>query len=115
MTLMNRLGLSISYDEMMRIDTRLAQRVKQEAGEFRVPAGRSIKPGIILHGAMDNFDHHEDTLSGKDGSQDTILMLFQNTDSKVDASNDNKCNFGKISENQSSAINEKVSTHILPR
>ena len=52
---MNRLGLSISYDEMMRIDTRLAQRVKQEAAEFRVHADRSIKPGIILHGAMDNL------------------------------------------------------------
>ena len=59
-TLMNRLGLSISYDEMMRIDTRLAERVIQEAGEFRVPVGWSIKPGTILHGAMDNFDHDED-------------------------------------------------------
>ena len=112
-TLINRLGLSISYDEMMLIDTRLAERVIQ-AGEFRVPVCRSIKPGIILHGAMYNFDHDEETLSGKDGSHETILMLFQNTDSKVDTSNDNNCNFCKIPENQSSATNEKVLTHILP-
>ena len=51
-TLMNHLGLSVSYDEMMQIDTKLAQRVIQEAHEFRVPAGWSIKPGIILHDAM---------------------------------------------------------------
>lgn len=28
---------------------------------------------------MDNFDHEENTPSGKGGSHDTILMLFQNT------------------------------------
>ena len=41
-------------------------------------------------------------------------MLFQNTDSKVDTSNDNNCIFCKIPENQRSATNEKVLTHILP-
>ena len=51
-TLMNRLGLSMSYDEMMRIDTRLTERVIQEAGKFKVTVGRSIEPGIILHGAI---------------------------------------------------------------
>ena len=29
---------------------------------------------------MDNFDHGENTISGKHGSHDTILMLFQNND-----------------------------------
>ena len=75
-TLMNRLGLSISYDKMMRIDTRLAERVIQEAGEFKVTVGRSIEPGIILHGAIDSFEHDKETLSGKDSSHDTILMVF---------------------------------------
>ena len=63
---------------------------------------------------MDNFDHDEETLSGKDGNHDTILMLFQNTDSKLHTNNDNGCNFSKIPENQSSVRNEKVLTHILP-
>ena len=119
--LMNRLGLSISYDEMMRIDTRLAQRLIQEAGEFMVHVGRSIKHGsrsikhgVILQDAMDNFDDDEETLSGKDSSHDAIVMLFQNTDSKVGTSNDKKCNFCKIPGNKRSATNEKVLTHILP-
>ena len=29
---------------------------------------------------MDNFDHGENLISGKNGSHDTILMLFQNND-----------------------------------
>ena len=86
MTLINHLGLSLCYDEMMQINTRLAQRVIQEAVESRVPVGQSIKLGIILHGAMDNFDHDAETLSGNDGSHYTILVLFQNTESKIDAS-----------------------------
>ena len=29
---------------------------------------------------MDNFDHDENTMSGKNGSHETMLMLFQNND-----------------------------------
>ena len=36
----------------------------------------------LIHGAMDNFDHTEVTLSGIGGSHDTILMLFQNQNKK---------------------------------
>lgn len=43
---------------MMRFGTRLAQRVIQEAFKLGIPVGWSIKPGIDLHGAMDNFDHY---------------------------------------------------------
>ena len=35
---------------------------------------------VMIHGAMDNFDHDERTPSGIGGSHNTILMLFQNTD-----------------------------------
>ena len=62
---------------------------------------------------MDNFDHDGETLSGKDGNQDTILM-FQNNDSKIDIRNDDNCKFCKIPGNQSSTTSEKVLTHILP-
>ena len=62
---MKFLGLSISYDEMMRIDTRLAEKVIQEASECRVTVGQSNKPRIILHGAMDNFDHDEEIFQEK--------------------------------------------------
>ena len=50
------------------------------AGPNRVPVPPSILPSIFIHGAMDNFDHEENTSSGIGGSHDTILVLFQNTD-----------------------------------
>ena len=78
--ILNRLGLSTSYYEIMRIDTRLAKRTIMEAGNFRVPFSETIESGTIVQGAMDNFDHDENTMSGKNGSHDTILMLFQNSD-----------------------------------
>ena len=74
---MNRLGISISYDELERIDFTLANRLLNRLGEHRVPISNSIKKGL-LHRAMDNFDHIEDTKSGKGSSHDTILMVFQN-------------------------------------
>ena len=65
---------------MMRTDTRLAKRTIMEAGNFRVPVGETIESGTIVQGAMDNFDHDENTMPGKNGSHGTILMLFQNND-----------------------------------
>ena len=38
---------------------------------------------------MYNFDHNERTLSGKDGSHDTILMLLQNNPLNTDKSFNN--------------------------
>ena len=78
--ILNRLGLSTSYYEIMRIDTRLAKRTIMEAGNFRVPVSETIESGTIVQGAMDNFDDDENTMLGKNGSHDTILMLFQNSD-----------------------------------
>ena len=75
--IMNRLGISISYDELARIDFTSANRLLNRLGEHRVPISNSIKKGL-LHGTMDNFDHIEDTKSGKGSSHDTILMVFQN-------------------------------------
>ena len=37
MTLMNRLGFSVSYDSIQRIDTSLALRIIEQAGSNRVP------------------------------------------------------------------------------
>ena len=44
---------------------------------YRAPVAKNITSSSIFHGAMDNFDHEENTLSGIEGSHDTILMLFQ--------------------------------------
>ena len=75
-TILNCLGLSISYNEMMRSDTRLAKGKIMEAGNFRVPVGETTESCTIVQAAIDNFNHDENPMSGKNGSHDTILMLF---------------------------------------
>ena len=42
---------------MNRIDTTLAKRAIETAGENRVPVDDAIKCNAIVQGAMDNFDH----------------------------------------------------------
>ena len=77
--ILNRMGLCMSYDELQRIDMGLAQRTIDLAGDCRVPLPPVIQDGVMLHGAMDNYDNNESTLSGIGSSHDTIMMLFQNT------------------------------------
>ena len=49
----------------MRIDTRPVKRTIMEAGNFRVPVGKTIESGTIVHGAMDNFDMLRTQCQGK--------------------------------------------------
>ena len=60
---MNRLGLCVSYDEMEKIDTGLLQCTINTAGVNRTPDPSTIKNNVLLHGAMDNFGHDENTPS----------------------------------------------------
>ena len=64
--------------QLERVDVGLAHCTINAAGSHRVPIPPSIFPSVLIHGAMDNFDHEENTSSGiAGGSHDTILMLFQ--------------------------------------
>ena len=74
----NNLGLCISYDEIYGIDYLLADRILKTMENHRVPVPSAIVPSKHIHGAMDNFDHIENSQSGKGSSHDTILMVFQN-------------------------------------
>ena len=46
------------------IETLLATKFTQDAGQHRVPVAEEIKSNTIVHGAMDNLDQEENTLSG---------------------------------------------------
>ena len=60
----NRLGLCINYKAMQNIDVNTSKRIIDSAGENRVPVVESIIEDLI-NGVMDNFDHEENTPSGK--------------------------------------------------
>ena len=110
-TILSRLGLSISYYEMKWTDTRLAKRTIMKAGNFWVPIDETIESGTIFQGAaMDNFDHDENTMSGKNGSHETMLMLFQNND--VDKPPQDIIH--NVPENLKTTEDERTLQYILP-
>ena len=67
---------------MLRMDYNLVDRLIRSCGENKVPLPEFITSTSIIHASMDNFDHIENSKSGKDSSHDTIMMLFQNNENK---------------------------------
>ena len=44
----------------------------------RCPVSKAIYKWHVVQGAVDNFDHTENTVAGKDSTHDTVLVIFQN-------------------------------------
>ena len=76
--------MCVSYDEMLGMDYNLVGRLIRSCGENKVPLSESITSTSIIYASKDNFDHIENSKSGKDSSHDIIMMLFQNNESKVE-------------------------------
>ena len=71
-----------------------------------MPVPPSIKPSVLIQGAMDNFDHEENTSSGIRRNYDTILVLFQTCENTDQDEVGKSC---KLSQDDCS----KPITHIL--
>ena len=71
------MNLAISYDSMKRINTSVAQKMMNDNLPNRCPALPIINEHLV-QGAIDNFDHIKNTASGKNSSNDTVLVIFQN-------------------------------------
>lgn len=75
-TILNRFAYCISYDELRRYHTDIANFAIQSSKE-QVPLPSHFDPDQLTVGAFDNFDHEEATLSGIGGSHDTVQVLIQ--------------------------------------
>ena len=80
--ILNNLGMCVSYDEMLRMDYNLVDRLIRSCGENKVPLPESITSTSTISASMDNFDHIKNSKSGKDSSRDTAMKLFQNNEGK---------------------------------
>ena len=85
--ILNRMGLCMSYNEVERLDNNLALRTIKKAGVHRVSVTPFIQPGLLIQGAMDNFDHEENTKSGIGGSHDTIYSCYFKIQTKMNKTN----------------------------
>ena len=59
---LNRLGTCISYDDLMRIDTKWANDILKEGDEYATLPS-NVKPDIFLQVAFDNVDYRQESNS----------------------------------------------------
>ena len=78
----NRLGVSISYDEVLRCRTNLAL-LTIELSKNNVPIPLHFDKNKYTTAAFDNFDHDECTLSGQNNTHDSVTVLFQEKSSNI--------------------------------
>ena len=72
---LNRLGACISYDDLMRNDTKWANDVLEEGDEYATLPS-NVKPDIFSHVAFDNADYGQ-----KNNSQhvtNTVIYEYPN-------------------------------------
>lgn len=81
-TSLNKLGVSASYNQIMQARAKLAQyTIKSCSSGISLPS--HFVPHHFTTGAMDNFDHEEATLTGLQGSHDTVMVLYQEKPKEV--------------------------------
>ena len=85
---LNKFGLTISYDEILRYHSDMASYVSG-TNQNHVPIPSHFKPSQFTLGAFDNFDHEETTISGTGGSHDTVMILMQDKSTDVSSSKPN--------------------------
>ena len=78
-TMLNRLGYSISYDEARRIRTELADYAK-ESSNNDVILPSHFDPNIFVTAAFDNLDFKDYGISGKNSVHETKIVAFQDYD-----------------------------------
>ena len=79
---LNHLGLSISYDEVLKSKTNLALFTVESCSSI-VPIPSHFEKTKFTIGAFDNFDHNEATPSGLNSTHDTVCVLFQESSNNL--------------------------------
>lgn len=76
-TLLNRMGHCLSYEDVEVIDTGLANEVLAMSEGNRCLIPSNILPGVLMHAAVDNNDINEETLDGKNTTHATTHVIYQ--------------------------------------
>lgn len=77
-TSLNRIGVSTSYDDVLRSRGLLSSYVTKESKDQGVPMPSHFLPSRFTVGALDNFDFEDkSSISGKCSTHDTVMVLFQ--------------------------------------
>ena len=78
-TILHRLGYTVSYSEYLRGKKKLAGYNYKRSKECACPLAEHFNEQDFLIASFDNFDHEDaSSLSGKFGNHDTMVVLYQN-------------------------------------
>lgn len=70
--------ICISCDRIERLNFLLSLRTIHVYRKENAPFPPFIIPGHLIQTATNNIDHDEGTISHMDGSEDTLMVVFQN-------------------------------------
>lgn len=105
LSVLNRLGLTVSYDEILRIRARLATFII-ENHQNKVPLPYHFNTRNYVTAAFDNFDCNEATISGLNSTHDTVIVVFQDLNTNEDGRN---CSYPELNLKK----RERVLTNLL--
>lgn len=75
--LLHGMGFSVSYKQILRLETSLAHTVYDTALKKGTYIPRRLQKGTLVHFAVDNIDFQEDTVDGRNTFHGTITVAFQ--------------------------------------
>ena len=75
--LLNRMGHSLSYDELQAVDTSLATEVLAKVETYGTVIPSNISPGSFVQFAADNNDLKEENIDGKNTTHATTIVVYQ--------------------------------------
>ena len=76
-TLLNRMGHCLSYEEIAQLETGLANESLARADYSGILIPTNINPGVFIQMAPDNNDIYEETKDGKNTTHATTLAIYQ--------------------------------------
>lgn len=71
------LGLSISYDRVMKISTAQGNRAYKQNKQENIVCPRNLRLGLNTKGAIDNFDRNPSSITATDSFHAAVISLFQ--------------------------------------
>lgn len=77
--ILNKLGHCINYKALKNIDKEVTMSIVCEDMDKKLLIPKNIvrDSSLFLHGAIDNNDFNEETLSGKDSTHVTAMVIYQ--------------------------------------
>ena len=109
--LLHKLGVSVDYSRILRIETQLTEAVLRHSVDHGICVPPALDKGQFIYFAVDNSDFSEDTPEGKNTLHATAMAVFQK---KKDHFPEITLHLGKSLKSKSLPTSSIPATELLP-